>query len=164
MLKKVGVMNPSGVGQEEFQAVINEWSEQNNITEFISAGEVSGNVLRRLRRLENDGLVWHQVLTNDSSYILMDGVDWFGPCEFCHQLEHLGTKCKGSKGLGWTTVGFYVANTSDPRWDEFQIQYQLFCALCNSDSSFESLDEACPSCEGEGSLIVDYQWPGHKVL
>jgi hypothetical protein len=157
-------MNPKGVGQEEIQAVINEWSEQNNITEFISEGEVSANVLRRLRRLENDGLVWHQVITNDGSYILMDGVDWFGPCEFCAQLEHLGSNCKGSKGFGWTTAGFYIANTSDPRWDEFEVKYFLPCALCNTQSSFESPDDTCSSCQGEGSLIVDYQWPGRKVL
>jgi hypothetical protein len=152
-------MNPKGVGQEEIQAVINEWSEQNNIKEFISAGDVSENVLRRLRGLVDDGLVWQHVITNGEGDLVMPGVDWFGPCEFCAQLEHLSSKCKGSKGFGWRTVGFYIGNTSDPSWDEFMIQYRLPCALCNSDSSFESLDEACSSCQGEGQVSVDYQWP-----
>lgn len=159
MNKKWGNMNPIGVGQEENQAIIREWSEQNKIVEFISAGDVSENVLIRLRGLENDGLVWHQVITNDAGYLLMPEVDWYGPCEFCAQLEHLSSKCSGSKGMGWTTVGFYVANKSDPRWGEFEIFYYLPCALCNSDSSFESLDEACSSCQGQGQFGVDYQWP-----
>jgi hypothetical protein len=156
-------MNPNGVGQEEIQAVINEWAEQNNINEFISAGDVSENVLRRLRGLEDDGLVWHQVMTNAEGYIVMPGVDWFGPCEFCHQLEHLSSNCKGSKGFGWTTVGFFIGNTSNPTRGEFNIEYYLPCALCNSDNSFESPDDTCSSCQGEGLVIVDYQWPEHKV-
>jgi hypothetical protein len=152
-------MNPKGLDQEENQAVIDKWSEENNIVEFISAGDVSENVLRRLRGLEDEGLVWHQVLANDAGYLVMRGVDWFGPCEFCAQLEHLSSNCSGSKGFGWITVGFYVANTSAPRWNQFEIEYHLVCALCNSDSSFESLDEACSSCQGEGQVSVDYQWP-----
>jgi len=156
-------MNPKGVGQEEIQAVINKWSEQNNINEFILASDVSENVLRRLRGLVDDGLVWHQVMTNGEGYLVMPGVDWFGPCEFCAQLEHLASNCKGSKGFGWTTLGFYIGDTPDPSWDELMIEYLLPCALCNSDSSFESLDEACSSCQGEGQVSVDYQWPEHKV-
>ena len=157
-------MNPNGVDQEEFQAIINEWSEQNNIIEYVSAGDVSANVLRRLRGLEDDGLVWHQVMTNAEGYLVRPGVDWFGPCEFCHQLEHLVSNCSGSKGFGWTTLGFYIGNKSDPTWGEFMIEYTLLCALCNSDSSFESLDDTCSSCQGEGLVSVDYQWPEDKVL
>jgi hypothetical protein len=152
-------MNPKGLGQEENQAVIDKWSEENNIVEFISAGDVSENVLRRLRGLEDEGLVWHQVLANDAGYLVMRGVDWFGPCEFCAQLEHLSSNCSGSKGFGWETIGFYIGNTSAPRWNQFEIEYHLVCALCNSDSSFESLDDTCSSCQGEGQVSVDYQWP-----
>jgi hypothetical protein len=153
-------MNSNEVNREETQNMLNQWSEQNEIKEFIPADDVSANVLRRLRGLEEDGLVWHQVMTNDGGWSITPGVDWFGLCDFCSQLDHLESKCKGSKGFGWTTVGFFVANNSSPQWDEFWVPDGFPCALCNSDSSFDSLDDDCPDCEGEGLLSVDYQWPG----
>jgi len=153
-------MNPNEVSREETQSVIARWSEQNEVKEFIPAGDVSSNVLLRLRNLEKDELVWHQVMTNDGGWSITPGVDWFGSCNFCAQLDHLESKCQGSKGFGWTTIGFFVANKSSPLWDEFWVPYLLPCALCNSDGSDNSLYNDCSDCDGEGLLSVDYQWPG----
>lgn len=153
-------MNSNQLNIEETQSVITQWSQQNDVREFFSAGDVSAQVLRRLTALEEDSLVWHQVMTNDGGCFITRGVDWFGPCHLCSQLDHLNSKCKGSKGFGWTTVGYFVAKKSSPLWDEFWVPYGFPCALCNSDGSYNSLDEDCPDCEGEGTFSVDYKWPG----
>jgi hypothetical protein len=80
-------MNPNGVGQEEIQAVINEWAEQNNINEFISAGDVSENVLRRLRGLEDDGLVWHCLIDAQEKSIVVPGIQGLPTISFPMQPE-----------------------------------------------------------------------------
>jgi hypothetical protein len=153
-------MNPNEVKRQETQSVITEWSEQNDVREYISAGDVSANVLYRLRDLEKDGFVWHKVTTNDGGDFVAPGIEWFGRCNFCAQLDHLKSKCMGSKGFGWTTVGFYVAKKSSPLGDEFWVPHGFPCASCNSDGSYNSLDKDCSDCDGEGTFTVNYQWPG----
>lgn len=153
-------MNQNRVGKGENQSLITRWSQQNDVQEFVSAGDVSANVLRRLRGLEKDGLVWHQVMTNAEGWLITPGVDWFDQCQFCAQLPHLNSKCSGSKGLGWTSLGFFVANKSSPMWDSFGVPDRFPCDLCNSDGSYNSLDENCSDCEGAGDVHHDYQWPG----
>ena len=153
-------MNPNEVSREETQKLITEWSEQNAIKEFIPAGDVSPNILLRLKKLEEDDLVWHQVITNDGGWTITPGVDWYGECNLCSQLDHLNSNCKGSKGFGWTTVGFFVATNASSSLDEFWVPDGFPCALCNSDGSYESLDDNCSNCEGEGTFNAYYDWPG----
>jgi hypothetical protein len=160
---KGGIVHSNGVGKEENQSLIDKWSEQMGIEEFISAGDVSANVLRRLLRLVKDGLVWQQVMTNGDGWLTMPGVDWYGRCEICAQLDHLSSKCSGSKGLGWSAEGFFVANKTSPFWGDFRVEDYLPCTLCNADSSSESTDEACSDCEGQGFCNVVYKWPGDDL-
>lgn len=152
-------MNQNRVGKDENQSLITRWSQQNDVQEFVRAGDVSANVLRRLKDIEKDGLVWHQVMTNAEGWLIMPGVDWFDQCLLCSQLDHLNSKCHGSKGLGWATVGFFVANQSSPLWGAFEVPDRFHCDLCNSDGSYNSLDENCSECDGIGDIHHDYQWP-----
>jgi len=155
-----GDLGTNGVGQEEVQLFIDKWADQNKVKEFIEAGDVSANVLARLLGLQEDGLVWSQVMTNAEGYLVMPGVEWFGPCRFCEQLGHLNTNCKGSKGMGWGTVGFFIAQNTDPLSGEFDIPDRLPCAGCNADGSFDAIDEDCSVCDGEGDVTAEYDWPG----
>lgn len=157
-------MSSGGIGFEKHQEIIDQWAKTYSISEFVAQDDVSAKTLYRLRKLDENGLVWHMITTNDAGWILEPGFGWYGRCLFCEALEHLNADCKGSRGMGWSTTGFFIADNPAGSARAIEIEYQLPCAACNEDSDFESPDPDCSSCEGEGDLYVEYQWPAKTAI
>lgn len=153
----------NGVGYQRYQRLIEIWSEENGISEWLHADDLRGRDIRRLKDLDEEGLVWHMITTNDAGWIIEPGFDWYGACHFCEAVDHLDQNCQGSKGMGWSTAGFFVGTKSGQNLQTFEIEYSLNCADCNQDDDFDSVDPGCPSCSGEGYVTVDYLWPGGRV-
>lgn len=155
-------MSEDVVGFAEVQKKIEDWSRDYEITEWIHAYDLSGRDAHRLAALAEEGLVWHLSATNEAGYVLEAEFDWFGPCHVCNELDHLKLHCKGSKGGGMQSVGFFVGKRPG-NFASLEIDYDLNCAKCNSSGDFDSLDSSCSSCYGQGYVSVDYNWPAGAI-